>query len=117
MNRFHGRDHGQRSDLERVCEAPIRGAWRRCKNPPLVNEPFCALHTYEASKPTTKAVSGYEWHPLRDGAGRPYFWFQLRTESATRRAWYLNRPGDTLSEAERSEVRRALGEDVLKKAT
>jgi hypothetical protein len=108
------RDHGQQTDPARRCESPIRGGWRRCENAALVNEPWCARHAVEAAHPTAAPETGYEWYPLRDGQGRPYFWFQLRSENAKRRARYLNRLGDNLSEAERSEVRRALGEDTLK---
>lgn len=112
-----GLDHGMPTDKQRQCEAPIRGGWRRCRNPPLVGEPFCAHHWVDAAEPDGAPEAGYEWYPLRDGQGRPYFWFQLRTQSAKRRARYLNQFGCVLSDAERSEVRRALGEDVIRRAT
>jgi hypothetical protein len=112
------RDRGKAVDQDRQCEAPVRGGRsRRCLNPPLLGEPFCSRHSYEASEPPGAPEAGYEWYPLRDGLGRPYFWFQLRTEIAKRRARYLNRHGATLSDAERSEIRRVLGEDLLRRET
>src|SRR5437660_1689657 len=78
-----------------------------------VDVPFCATHFFESRKPEGEPEPGYEWSPLRDGQGRAYFWFQLRTAGAKRKAKYLNRLGDLPTESERSEIRRALGEDVL----
>jgi hypothetical protein len=114
------RDHGgsKAVDPERQCEAPARGERsRRCLNPPLLGAPFCLHHGYEASKPKGAPEPGYEWYPLRDGLGRPYFWFQLRTETAKRRARYLNRHGATLSTTERAEIRRVLGEELSRRKT
>jgi hypothetical protein len=68
---------------------------RRCLNRPLLGAPFCFHHSYEASEPKGAPEPGYEWYPLRDGLGRPYLWFQLRTDKAKRQARYLNRHGAT----------------------
>jgi hypothetical protein len=112
------RDHGKAVDPKWRCEAPVRGQRnRRCLNRPLLGSPFCFRHSYEASEPKGAPEPGYEWYPLRDGLSRPYFWFQFRTKTATRRARYLNRHGATLSAAERDEIRRVLVEKLLRRKT
>ena len=110
------RNHGKAVDPERPCEAPVRGQHnRRCLNRPLLGSPFCFHHSYEASEPKGAPEPGYEWYPLRDGLGRPYLWFQLRTDKAKRQARYLNRHGATPSVSERAEIRRVLGEELLRR--
>ena len=112
------RDHGKAVDPKRRCEAPVRGQRnRRCLNRPLLGSPFCFRHSYEASEPKGAPEPGYEWHPLRDGLGRPYFWLQLRTEKANRQTRYLNRHGAPVSGSERTEIRRVLGEELLRRKT
>jgi hypothetical protein len=112
------RDRGKAVDPERQCEAPVRGQRnRRCLKRPLLGSSFCFHHNYEASKPKGAPEPGYEWYPLRDGLGRPYSWFQLRTDKAKRQPRYLNRHGAALSDAERDEIRRVLGEKPLRRKT
>ena len=112
------RDHGKAVDQHRQCEALVRGQRnRRCLNRPLLGEPFCFRHSYEAGEPKGAPEPGYEWYPLRDSLGRPYFWFQLSTEKANRQTRYLNRHGATLSVSERIEIRRVLGEELLRRKT
>jgi len=110
------RKYGKAVDPERQCEAPVRGQHnRRCLNRPLLGSPFCFHHSYEASEPKGAPEPGYEWYPLRDGLGRPYLWFPLRTDKAKRQARYLNRHGATPSVSERAEIRRVLGEELLRR--
>lgn len=50
-------DHGHPVDLERQCEATVRGSYHRCKKPAIVDRHFCAYHS---------GVAEPRLDPLRD---------------------------------------------------
>jgi hypothetical protein len=105
------RDHGHLVDEDRHCESPTSGGWNCCKNPPLVGQPYCFLHAAESTRPDSEPEARYAWEPLMDLANdRPYFWFQIRTPRASRRALALDRDGKAFSgwSRRRDEVWRHL---------
>jgi hypothetical protein len=110
------RDHGYPTDPTRGCEAPVLSG-DRCKNPALrqgrlasnhrgwivVNRPYCYHHLSLSRRPDQLPEPGYVWEPLMDLANDcPYYWFQLRTPEATRRALALNRNGRVFAGSSRA---------------
>ena len=112
------RDHGKAVDQHRQCEALVRGQRnRRCLNRPLLGEPFCFRHSYEAGEPKGAPEPGYEWYPLRDKSRPTILLVSTQHRKANRQTRYLNRHGATLSVSERIEIRRVLGEELLRRKT
>ena len=107
MGAYEARSHGKLIDETRVCQSPVRGGYRQCRNAPTLDSLFCPSHDYDAERPTREPEPGYVWEALTTKEGLTYYWFQRRTPNAKRRALLLDRGGRVFSGSSsvRSEIR------------